>query len=209
MSKPKKRTYHSENRNAQAAQTRSRILVSARQLFQSEGFEGVTIEKLAQAAEVSSPTIYSLFQSKRGVLFALMEEALPAEQIDALVEEAKQEKSPKKRITYGAKIARKVYDAERAEMDIFRSASVLAPEFKEVEKEKELRRYLRQEETVKTLMEGKSILKELSLSQARDILWALTGRDMYRMLVVERGWTSDEYEEWLGQLLIKSLIADA
>ncbi len=208
MSIPKKRTYNSENRNAQAAQTRNRILESARQLFQSAGFECVTIEQLAQAAEVSTPTIYSLFQSKRGVLFALMDEALPTEQFNALVEESKQEKSAKKRLMITAKIARQLYDSERAQIDIFQGASVLAPEFKEQQKEREQRRYLRQEEYVKTLMKDKALLNGLSLSQARDILWAFTGRDIYRMLVIERGWTSEEYEKWLAQLLIKTLIKD-
>ena len=51
-------------------------------------------------------------------------------------------------------------------------------------------------------------LKGLTLSQVHDILWTLTGRDIYRMLVVERGWTSDEYEMRLEQLLIKSLLTE-
>lgn len=208
MSISKKRTYNSDNRNAQAAQTRKRILAASRALFHIEGFECVTIEKLAQAAEVSVPTIYALFQSKRGVLFALMDEVLPTEKIDSLIEEGKQEKSPKKRIMYAAKIGRAVYEAERGEMDMFRSASVLAPEFKEMEKDKEQRRYGRQEETVKNLMKESALKKGLSLTKARDILWALTGRDLYRMLVVERGWTSEEYEKWLAQILVKTLIED-
>src|SRR5438094_224324 len=79
---------------AQAGQTRRRILVSEKSLFQAEGFEGVTIEQMAQEAEVSAPTIYALFQSKRGVLRALMDEALPVDQFEALVKEAMQEKSP-------------------------------------------------------------------------------------------------------------------
>jgi len=51
-----------------------------------------------------------------------------------------------------------------------------------------------------------ALLKELTVSKARDILWALTGRDMYRMFMIEQGWTSEECEEWLAQLLIKTLI---
>jgi hypothetical protein len=31
---------------------------------------------------------------------------------------------------------------------------------------------------------------------------------MYRMFVVEQGWTSEEYEKWLAQLLIKTLIGE-
>ncbi|HSX03521.1 MAG TPA: TetR/AcrR family transcriptional regulator [Rhabdochlamydiaceae bacterium] len=208
MSIQKKRTYNSENRNAQAAQTRHRILESAKQLFQLEGFECVTIEKLAQAAEVSIPTVYSLFQSKRGVLFALMDEALPTEEFNALVEAGKREKSAKKRLIITAKLSRQLYDSESAQIDIFQGASLLAPELKEQQKEREERRYLRQEEFVETLMKDKALLKGLGLSQARDILWAFTGRDIYRMFVIERGWTSEEYEKWLAQLLIKTLLGD-
>ena len=66
MSNKEKRPYRSLVRNAQAAQTREGILIAAKNLFESEGFECVTIEKIAQAADVSIPTVYSLFQSKRG-----------------------------------------------------------------------------------------------------------------------------------------------
>jgi AcrR family transcriptional regulator len=166
----------------------------------------VTIEKIAQSADVSIPTIYALFQSKRGVLRALMDEALPREQFDALVENSKQAKSPKARLRFSARIARQMYDAERAQMDIFRGASVLAPEFKELEKEREMRRYHRQEVTIQAMAEEKSLAKGLSVAKARDILWAFTGRDMYRMFVVEQRWTPEEYEKWLAQLLINSLI---
>jgi AcrR family transcriptional regulator len=206
MSKIKKRTYNSESRNAQAAQTKERILFAAKNLFESEGFECVTIEKIAQVASVSIPTIYSLFQSKRGVLRALMDEVFPRDQFDALVEKSNEASSPKERLLYSAKIARQIYDAERAQMEIFRGAVVLAPEFKELEKEREMRRYSRQEVTIKAMAKEKFLSKNLSVNKARDILWAFTGRDMYRMLVVEQGWKSEEYEQWLAQLLANTLI---
>jgi AcrR family transcriptional regulator len=206
MSSRKKRIYHSETRQAQALQTRRRILEVARRLFQAEGFETVTIEQLAQAAEVSGPTIYGLFQSKRGVLRALMDDALPSDQFEGLVKKAMHEKSAEAHLGISAKIARHMYDAERAQMAIFQGASILAPEFKELEIERELRRYKRQEESIKMMDAQKSLAKGLKASKARDILWAFTGRDIYRMLVVEKGWTSEEYETWLGQLLVKTLM---
>ncbi len=208
MSSRKKRIYNSETRQAQAAQTRSRILVSAKALFQSKGFEEVTIEQMAQAADVSAPTIYALFQSKRGLLRALMDEALPADQFEALVKGAMQEKSAKAHLAISAKIARQMYDAEMAQMDIFRGAAILAPEFKELEKEREQRRYKRQEESVKLIVKEGVLLQGLTASKARDILWAFTGRDLYRMFVVEQGWSSEDYENWLAQLLVKTLIEE-
>lgn len=206
MSKIKKRPYKSEFRNAGAAQTKERILFSAKNLFESEGFECVTIEKIAQVASASIPTIYSLFQSKRGILRALMDEVFPKDQFDTLVEKSNEASSPKERLRYSAKIARQIYDAERAQMEIFRGAVVLAPEFKELEKEREMRRYSRQEVTIKAMAKEKSLSKNLSVNKARDVLWAFTGRDLYRMLVVEQGWTSEEYEKWLAQLLANTLI---
>lgn len=198
------RTYKSEKRRASAEETKKRCLDAAKKLFQEEGFEKVTIEKIAEKAEVSQPTIYALFQSKRGLLRALMDAALSQDEFEALVEAGKKEASAPKRLQIAAKITRQLYDAEKNQMDLFRGAAVLAPEFKELEKEREERRYLRQEETIKRMAKEK-VLKT-SLNQARDILWAFTGRDLYRLFVIERGWSSDVYEKWLAQLLIQSLI---
>ncbi len=202
----KKRTYNSQARDTQAAQTKLRILTGAKKLFQAEGFESMTIEKLAGEANVSAPTIYAIFQSKRGILRALMDESLPSDQFKALAQQAMLAESAEIRLAISAKMARQIYDAEREQMDIFRGAAVLAPEFKEFERERELRRYDRQEDTIKAMVKEKSLAIGLSVTKARDILWAFTGRDMYRMFVVEQGWKPAEYEKWLAQLLIKSLV---
>jgi AcrR family transcriptional regulator len=206
MRQKKKRLYRSEARVIQAAQTRSYVLEAAKKLFQTIGFDRVTINEIAKAAEVSMPTVYALFKSKRGVLQAVIDEALPVAQFAALVEHSIQEKSPKKRLYITAKLARQIYDAEREMMDILRSASVVAPELKELEQEREQRRYERQEEYITEMMEWKCLAKGLTLQKARDILWTLTGRDIYRMCVLERGWTSDDYEKWLASLLVNSLL---
>jgi len=206
MTHEKKRSYISETRDIQAARTRSSILEAAKKLFQTEGFDRATIHQLAKAAEVSMPTIYAIFKSKSGVLQSLIDEALPPEKFEALVADSRQKKSPKKRLCNTAKLARQIYDAERELMDILRGASVVAPEFKELEQEREKRRYERQGDYVKMLMQQKYLAKGLTLKKARDILWSLTGRDMYRMLVIERKWTSDGYEKWLAKLLVESLL---
>ncbi len=206
MMPEKKRSYISETRNAQAVQTRAYILEAAKKLFQTEGFDRVTINSLAKGAEVSMPTIYAIFKSKRGVLQALIDAALPPEQFASLVEDSMKEESAQARLNITARLARQIYDAERELMDILRSASVVAPEFKELEQEREKRRYERQGEFINQMMKKNSLAKGLTLQKARDTLWALTGRDLYRMLVVEQGWSSDAYEKWLSQLLTKSLL---
>jgi AcrR family transcriptional regulator len=173
-------------------------------LIESKGFEKVTIEEIAREAQVSAPSIYSIFQSKRGILLGLMDEALPPEQHAALVEQGRKEKCPRKRLEITATISRQLYEAQ---LSFLRGASILDPVFKGLEIERERRRYQRQKETVETMANEKAFTDSLSISKVRDILWAFTGRDFYRMLVVERGWSSDEYEKWLAELLIQVLLS--
>lgn len=206
MPKPKKRAYHSDLRQSQSQQTKQRILDAAKELFASTGFEKITIAEIARKAEVSTPAVYAIFQSKRGILRALIDEALPTEQFQGLVSQSMQEKDPRKRFQLTAKIARQLYDAEKTQLNFLRGASIIDPEFKELEMENERRRYDRQENSVTTMYKNKVFAEGLSLTKVRDIVWAFSGRDLYRMLVIERGWSSDEYEQWLAQLLIQALL---
>ena len=209
MSTQKKRSYNSGSRQMQSQNTKNRILDSAKILFESKGFAKVTIEEIAREAQVSGPSIYAIFQSKRGVLLGLMDEALPPEQHAALVEQVKKEKCPRKRIEITATISRQLYDAEKAQLGFLQGASILDPVFKELEIEREQRRYQRQKDSVEEIAHEQAFVDTLSLDKIRDIIWAFTGRDFYRMLVIERGWSSDEYEKWLAEALSKLLLVDS
>jgi hypothetical protein len=91
-------------------------------------------------------------------------------------------------------------------MNLLRSSAVVGPEFAELEREIERRRFQRQSVTIEQFDDGKTLRAGLSAALARDILWALTCREPYRLLVVERKWTPDRYEKWLGNLLIGALL---
>src|SRR5438105_14314871 len=106
MSISKKRPYKSESRQTQSQQTKIRILASAKMLFESKGFEEVTIHEIAREAHVSAPCIYTIFQSKRGVLLGLMDEALSPAQHAALVEQVTREKCPQRCLEITATISR-------------------------------------------------------------------------------------------------------
>ena len=208
MSNIKKRTYNSELRVSKSHQTKKQILSIAKKLFEIKGFENVTIDEIAQKAKVSSSSIYGSFQSKRGVLLAIMDNAIASEQYEVLlkeVEQVKHKKSVIKLLKLSARIARELYDAEKTELNLLRGAAILNPEFKALEAQREQRRYERQKETIEIIAKEKAFSKHFSIQRVRDILWALTGRDLYRMLVQERLWSSDEYEKWLANILIENL----
>lgn len=58
----------------QMAERRERILEAARELIEAQGYEGLTMRDLADAAAVTVPTIYNLIGSKEQVLLAAVEE---------------------------------------------------------------------------------------------------------------------------------------
>ncbi len=201
-----KRAYHSELRTVEAQKRRERILQSAKELIVRSGFDKVTIEHIAQDAKVSAATIYALFQSKTGILRSIMDEAMVPEHHTELVQQGKQEKTAAKRLEIAATIARQLYDAEQKQVDLLQSAAILGPELKKLEIEREERRHRRLAEGVLELASENALAEGFEASQALDILWAFTGRDLYRMLVIERRWSSDTYEQWLKHLLTKTLL---
>jgi len=59
---------------------------------------------------------------------------------------------------------------------------------------------------ISSLRNARCLRPELDPRTARDVLWMLTGRDVYRMLVLVRGWNSPKYEDWLADALVRSLL---
>ena len=199
----KKRAYNTESRKIQAIETKTRVLASAKNLFITKGFDNVTMDEIAKIAGVSTPSVYSFFKSKQGVIRSIMDEALEKEKFEELVQKVTQIKTLKGRLEISAQISRRLYDAEKDQINSFRNTSVLGPEFKAIEKEREERRYQMQEKTLKEVANEESLAEGINLKKARDILWAFTGRDIYRLLVIDKEWTSEEYEKWLAHSLIK------
>lgn len=204
--KSSSRTYNAQRRQQQSEQSKLRIMQFAKKLFAKQGFTSVTIEAIAVAAGVSVPTVYAKFKSKQGILHAVIDSALSSEQHDALVSAVYASDSAQEQLHIAAKLSRQLYDAEYQQMDWLRGAAVIDPIFKQLEQEREARRYQRQLATVQMMSEKGAFAPTLSLTQARDILWAFTGRSFYRMLVLERGWSSNRYEQWLADMLIKALL---
>ncbi|CRX37560.1 TetR/AcrR family transcriptional regulator [Estrella lausannensis] len=202
----KKRAYDSSLRKASAEMTKERILKSAKDLFVRKGFEKVTIEEIAEAAMVSTPTIYAVYQSKRGVLLALIDDALSPEKYDEIFWHGSKEKSPVMRLEAMAKLCRELYDAEKERVALVHGAAGIDPVFKDLEYEREQRRYVRQEAVINEIAEIGALKNGLTVEMARDIMWAYTGRDLFRKFVVERGWSLDQYEKWLGAFLISELL---
>lgn len=208
MPRPSGRSYRSPVRQRQADATRARITAAAHRLLLTHGYAGMTIDAIAKEAEVAAPTVYAAFGSKTGILRELLDRARFGPGFAELVQQAMETSDPLERLRMVARIARTVYESESALVDLLRGAGVVAPELAALEKEGEDHRYEAQEPNIKLLIQSGKLRPDLDATQARDVMWSLTTRELYRMLVRERGWSSDRYETWLADMLKQALVAE-
>src|SRR6266699_6891195 len=109
-----KRSYKSLVRERQAGDTRRRIVEAARRLLQSEGYAGMTIEAIAQRAEVSAQSVYAIFKSKTGILTELLDQTAFGPGYEDAVLRALSARDPETRLRLAAPIARQIHDAQSA-----------------------------------------------------------------------------------------------
>lgn len=195
------RTYQSPVRRKQAEQTRTRILAGSRWLFARQGYAETTIDAIADRAGVSPQTVYAAFGSKAAVLAALLESLVATvRQDEALTTVVTAEE----RLQRCARMARRIYDALR---DVLSLADNLSGEVADVARAREQVRFASLAGVIEALSSAGRLGRYPDRAVAHDLLWSLTGPEMYRRLVVERGWPPDRYETELGELLIRTLLA--
>jgi len=164
------------------------------------------MEAIAQEAEVAVPTVYANFRSKTGIVAEILDTARFGDDYQQAVREAMAEERPRERLQYAARIARRIYESESSVRDLLRGAGAVAPRLARHDEERECLRYEMQQHLIEGLALSKELRAGLDVQQARDLLWAFTSRDFYRMLVRERGWTPHDYQEWLAKTLLGTLV---
>ncbi|PPJ27901.1 TetR family transcriptional regulator [Nocardia nova] len=65
-----------ERKERERAQRRQAIIDSARELAESDGWDAVTVRRLAERIEYSQPVLYSHFSGKRAIVSAVAEEGI-------------------------------------------------------------------------------------------------------------------------------------
>ena len=202
-----KRPYHSQVRQRQAEETRRRILVAARSLFESRGYAVTTLEAIAEKALVSPKTITAVFGSKLALLAEVINPEAFSPCVRQLIEELRALEDPSRQLSLVAQITRQAYEPLVTSLELLRTAGAVAPELADVTRQIEARRRQNQARLIASLREQGALRPGLSLEEATDVLWALTSYDLYRMLVVEQRWEPERYETWLAQLLVQHLLA--
>ncbi len=207
-----KRRYYSPQRQEQAELTRRKILEAARRLFAAQGYAVTTLPAIARSAGVSAPTVTAVFGTKVRLLEALINLVVrgdaAAAQLVARPEWQKvlDEADPPRQLRLHAENVRRIQETSADIAEITRGAATADPEIAALLKQRHDRRFKDTQTIATSLGEKQALAPTMTVARAGDLIWALSGAELYRMLVVERGWTPDEYQEWLASTLVDTLL---
>ena len=200
----KPRRYDSPRRREQAAATRREILAAAQRRFERDGYAATTMAAIAAEAGVALKTVYVAFETKSGLLRALWHLLLRGDEADVPVgdrpwyRDVVAEDDPVRQIALTAHNSRLVKERAAALMRVIRSAATADADIAVLWDRIQSDFHANQSAIVEALARNGALRPGQDVARAADVLWTLNHPDVWLLLVGERGWTPEEFEDWFA-----------
>lgn len=207
-----KRKYDSSRRKAQARQTRLQIIEAARRLFVEKGYAGATIEAIAQEAGVAQETVYASFGSKRKILAFLLDISVggddqPIRILDRSKPQAVlHDTNQHRQLELFSQDISEILTRAAPVFEIMRSAAKLEPEIADLVQNMLAERLQNMIRFVGSVTANGPLRDGLDEAQAGEIVWAMTSPELFLLLTIDRGWSTEKYAQWLADILTRLLL---
>jgi len=208
----KGRTYDASRRRLRAEESRERVLDVARRLFAERGYAETTIEAIATAADVAVPTVYAAFQSKRGVLSALVTRLAsgvpggPPLLETAGPREVMAETDPRRVLARFVAHLAGVQARVIPTYDVMKNAARTEPDIAQLLIDMQAYRFSNIATVPKTLAALGALRSGLSIDDAARTIWTLASPEVRQMLLTFAGWSVERYRTWLEATLMAVLL---
>jgi AcrR family transcriptional regulator len=191
---------------------RRAVIDAARALFVDGGYATTTVAAISRRADVPEPTVYRLFSSKVGILKVLLDVSIAGDDEPVAVAErpavaSLMDQSDPRAVLAG--FAAITTEINRRTNDIYTVLAFAADADAEAAALLDGIRQQRgrgQANLVHALSGRGSLRTGLTADAAADIVHALMSPEVYRLLVVDRGWTPARYQQWATELLTGQLL---
>lgn len=208
-----RRPYDSSRRRQQARRSYGAVLEAARTLFLASGYSATTLPAIAAAADVSVETIHKAFGGKRGLVRAIWQQGLdgsgPIPAWRRSDEMRLVEPDPRAVIRNWGALTTDVAPRAAPILLLIRTAAATDPEMAALHEEAESARLERMEHNARHLYERGHLRKDVTLEEARDVLWTYSSPELYELLVQRRGWALERYGRFVAEGIIAAVLADA
>ncbi|TYB62244.1 helix-turn-helix transcriptional regulator [Nonomuraea sp. PA05] len=200
-----------DGRAARARSTRARIVTAAAELFTTAGYTTTSITAIAAKAGVSEPTVYYSFGTKRAILTTALDLAVAGddEPIPTLqrqwVRDALADPDPLGQLRRQVAGAADIYLRAASLLDVVRSAAATDPDLAEVWAANLQQRLTVQRVFADALARKNALRDGLTTEDAADIALATLSPETYNLLVNDRGWTHQRWQDWAADALARLL----
>lgn len=201
-------------RAEKARQTRRKILEAARELFLERGYGATALQDIADRAGYSVQTIYFTFGNKRTVLKELGDVTIagddePVPTMDrAWFRAAVEAETAGELLRHTVHGARGILERVAPLAEVMRTAATIEPEISRLWNSDADPRFTVYATAARALVAKPDARAGLSAEQATDEMFALLSPELYLLLVRDRGWSPERWEEWARELLRTQLLAD-
>lgn len=192
---------------------RRAVIDAARNLFLKRGYGATTIDAISAGSDVPPATVYRLFSSKRGILKALLDVSIVGDDDQVPMAERPHVQSlladpdPKNTVANFVNVAAEVNTRTAAIYRILTSAAASDGDAATLLDELTRQRQQGQGLVARALARRRALRPALGERDAGDIIHALMSPEVYRLLVVDRGWPPERYKTWLTETLVSQLLA--
>jgi AcrR family transcriptional regulator len=199
-------------RAEQARATKRRVVAAATALFLERGYASTSMAAIASAADVADQTVYAAFGTKRAILSAALDQAIAGDDRPVVVNDRDwmrvvlESTDARARLECYAKAVRRIHDGASGMFEVLAASATIEPELAAMWAEAQRRRRVGVTSVVAPIAEWGALRESLDAEAAIDIVWSLNGHEVYRNLVVHRGWAPERYETWLGTSLVELLL---
>jgi len=190
---------------------RRAVVDAARALFLERGYVATTIEAISERSDVPQATVYRLFASKLGILKALLDTSIAGDDQPRAVQDRpavtslRDEADPVQLLTGFARVTSAINQRTNDVYRVLTSAAGSDPAAAELLGEIKQQRDQGQGQIARSLSRASALKPGLRQRDAADLIHALMSPEVYRLLVGDRGWTAERYEEWLATTLTQQL----
>jgi AcrR family transcriptional regulator len=206
-------SYDGKGRQARTRLARAAVVEAARALFLERGYAGTTIETISDLSDVPPATVYRLFSSKPGILKALLDISIAGDDQAVALQDRPHvrallaDRDPRNQLSGFAGITRGIMSRAEPVHRILVSAAGSDPDAAALLAEQTRQRRQGQARIARSLARAGALRPKLRERDAADIIHALMSPEVYRLLVCDRGWPPERYEQWLKEILIDQLLA--
>ena len=209
----RRRSYDGTGGQARTRLARAAVVEAARALFLERGYSATTIETISDLSDVPPATVYRLFSSKLGILRALLDVSIAGDDEAVALEDRPHVRTlltdpdPRNQLSGFAGITRGIMSRAEPVHRILVSAAGSDPDAAALLAEQTRQRQQGQARIARSLARAGALRPKLRERDAADIIHALMSPEVYRLLVCDRGWPPERYEQWLKDILIDQLLA--